>query len=652
MNKRTRDSGSANDDARRRQKSADIAAAVIERIRNGDPEELLDELCARWELDVGNAASLEDFTRLAMTNFGVPPSQDINLGDPQRYGLPQLDETIERHEQEAVAVYSAVRLHDPAGERPELHQRAKAVIEMVYYAKRLVLSAFQARLAVHNLHCAEHTLAPELDALLRSWTLRFGWVDLSKSTPLQKLLLFLLDTAMEKGYRKQGDHVYEQVLSPEGHATHAWRLVPELGKTSTIADFVHKSIQKEANFEQWSNLLASGNNAKMAVEHLKNCVDYQFRFLVKDRTKFSFRNGLYDAEARAFHPYATSPLPDTVVAAKYFDLHFDPHEGTDDWRDIPTPSLHRIMEFQRWSPEVCDWMYVCLGRLLYSVGAKDGWQIIPFLHGSASSGKSTITLKVAKLFYEHTDVGVLSNNIEKQFGISAFFAKLLFVGPEIKSDLKVEQAEFQSIVSGETVQVNAKHKTAFPVEWDVPGILAGNEAPAFSDNAGSVQRRFLVFAFERAVVNGDMGLAKKLEEELAAILLKCNRAYREAADRWGTRNVWTVLPAYFHGTRNEMAQAVNSIEAFLASTEVVLGAELYCPYKEFRDAWKSFSIHNGYTQQQNKPITAKLFLVPFEKYGLRIENACVREYGGRSQKAQWVVGVDLAAAEGAAAALG
>lgn len=644
MNRRGRET-SATEDARKRQKkSADICAAVTDRIKNSDPEELLDELCARWELDDGRAASLEDFTRLAMTNFGVPPAQDINLGDPQRYGLPQLDETIEKHEQEAIALFSAIRLRDPAVEHPELHQRAKAVIEMVYYAKRSVLSAFQARLAVHNLHCSDHILAPELDALLGSWTLRFRWIDQSKSTPLQKLLLFLLDTAMEKGYRKLGDHVYEQITH-DGYVTHAWRRV------CTTQQFVHQSIQKEVNFEQWSNLMASGNNAKMAVEHLKNCVDYQFRFLAKDRTKFSFCNGLYDAEERTFHPYATSPLPDSMVSANFFNLDFDPHEDTEDWRDIPTPSLQRIMDFQKWPPEVCDWMYICLGRLLYSVGDKDGWQIIPFLHGSASSGKSTISLKVAKLFYEHGDVGVMSNNIERQFGLSAFYDKLLFVGPEIKSDLKVEQADFQSIVSGESVQVASKHKMAFTVEWDTPGILAGNEVPAFSDNAGSVQRRFMVFSFERAVVNGDMGLGKKLEEEMAAMLLKCNRAYREAADKWGNRNVWTVVPAYFHGTRNEMAQAVNSIEAFLASTEVVLADGLYCPYKEFRDSWKSFSMSNGYTQHQ-KPVTAGLFRTPFEKYGLRIENACVREYGGRSQKAQWVVGVDLAQGGGAAAAIG
>lgn len=33
----------------------------------------------------------------------------------------------------------------------------------------------------------------------------------------------------------------------------------------------------------------------------------------------------------------------------------------------------------------------------------------------------------------------------------------------------------QSIVSGESVQVAAKHVKAFSVEWNVPLIMAGNE---------------------------------------------------------------------------------------------------------------------------------------------------------------------------------
>ncbi|KAI3432493.1 hypothetical protein D9Q98_004042 [Chlorella vulgaris] len=251
---------------------------------------------------------------------------------------------------------------------------------------------------------------------------------------------------------------------------------------------------------------------------------------------------------------------------------------------------------------------------------------------------STIALKVAKLFYEPGDIGIVSNNMEKQFGISAFSDKLLVIGPEIGQGWRMEQLEFQSMASGESVSVAAKFKTAQSVEWTVPILLAGNEVPPFADNGGSIQRRFLVFGFEKAVTNGDMKLGDKLARELPALLLKCNRAYLEAAARWGTKNVWTVLPTYFHNTRAEMAQAVNSIEAFLACNDVVLEATAFTKYREFVDAWRAFTAINRYPGA--KTVTKRLFDTPFEKLGLTIVKD-TREYNGRQENDEWVLGVKL-----------
>ena len=632
---------------RRKKKSDETRRQVTGELINLEKDQVVDrlhELCGRWELDTPRM-TLDDFTRLAFDNFQLPKDDDIDLADAPEYGLRRIDEIIERHEQEAIAVFQSVKKMDPAGEEPEMQHRATKVIEMVYYAKRVVLSAFQARLAVHQLHCADHSLAQDLDMLLGSWTLRFRWIDQTKSTALQKLLLHLLDTAMEKRYRKSGGFVYEPIIV-NNFETHAWRQVGE------IKDFVYESAKKEVHWEQWCNLTASGNNAKLAVEHLSSCSDYQFPFLKKDRSVFSFRNGVYLAREDRFYRFGSpdEPLSDRVVAAKFFDADLDTFDGAANWRDIPTPHLQCIMDYQAWPADVCDWMYVILGRLLYDVNERDGWQVVPFLLGSASSGKSTVALKVAKVFYEHADVGVMSNNIERQFGISAFWDKFLYCAPEIKGDLKVEQAEFQSIVSGESVQIAAKHKKAFTVEWTTPGIMAGNEVPQFTDNAGSVQRRFLVFSFTKAVVNGDMKLADKLGREMPTILLKCNRAYLEAAAAHGSRNIWTVLPDYFANTRNEMAQAVNCTEAFLSSSEVVLGPEWYCPYNDFRDTWKAFSTSNGYNQH-NKPLTVSIFTAVFEKFHLKVATDTRQYRGVTRENIKWVVGMDMRESQ-AAFALG
>ena len=251
---------------------------------------------------------------------------------------------------------------------------------------------------------------------------------------------------------------------------------------------------------------------------------------------------------------------------------------------------------------------------------------------------STIVLKVCKNLYEALDVGILSNNIEKKFGISAFYDKNLVVAPEIRNDLAIEQAEFQSIVSGEDIQVNVKHKKAFSVEWTVPGVLAGNEVPNWADSAGSIQRRIVVFEFTKTVRNGDMKLGEKLNAELPNIIQKCNRAYLEKARAHSDVNVWTVLPSYFIKARNALAQATNSVEAFLASTDLRLDTEAFMPIKDFQDALKEFEIRNNLQPKRN---ARAAFHEPFEKFGLRIAQE-TKTYRGCTQCLEYIFGVDLA----------
>jgi len=52
----------------------------------------------------------------------------------------------------------------------------------------------------------------------------------------------------------------------------------------------------------------------------------------------------------------------------------------------------------------------------------------------------------------------------------------MFIAPEVKGDLQLEQAEFQSVVSGEDVSFAVKHEKAKSFEWKTLGVLGGNDA--------------------------------------------------------------------------------------------------------------------------------------------------------------------------------
>ena len=112
------------------------------------------------------------------------------------------------------------------------------------------------------------------------------------------------------------------------------------------------------------------------------------------------------------------------------------------------------------------------------------------------------------------DVRTLSNNIEKKFGLWSIHDGFMFISPEVKGDLALEQAEFQSIVSGEDVSIARKNEKALSMTWNVPGILAGNEVPNYRDNSGSVLRRLVTWNFARQVAEPDPQLDGKLEGKL------------------------------------------------------------------------------------------------------------------------------------------
>lgn len=631
MPKRRLEEIEADDEAALRHE--EMANEIENRVQSLDREsamDYLDDMCAQWKFD-SPTETFSGLLEVYLRNYDVDASSTLAQDGEHQGQFKHVEEQARAREMEVVALYHRLRelgLLD----NEDVHSKIKNVMETVYLSKKIVFLALQGKLVERRLVSnAPIELDDDLDAQLGSWSLRFRWLEEKNLSDVQKLLLFLLDAAMEMKLKKQGQHVFEPIIV-DGYKTHAYK------KTCEIEDFVYAQTSKELQLEQWMHLTAGANHAKAVVEYLTKTNDYQFRKLVKDRHVFAFRNGVYLADIDKFHRFDSGEtLPDRIVAAKYFDVEFEAFDTVEDWYDIPTPSFESILTYQRIPPEVIRWIYVFIGRLLYDVGEQDGWQVIPFFKGIAGSGKSTI-VNFCRSFYDAVDVGILSNNIEKKFGISAFHDKFLFIGPEIKADLAVDQAEFQSMITGEPISVAVKHKTAFSAVWRPPGILAGNEVPSWADNSGSIQRRVIIVNFEHAVTTGDMRLAEKLDLELPKVMLKCNKAYLEAVKEHGSVNIWSVLPPYFKTTRDELAQATNAVEAFLASSEVVLNKDIFCPFDEFKTALKAFEIAMGFRPSK---MVMDLFRGPFQKYSIKKVRE-TRTYRGRTVMRDYLCGVDIA----------
>ena len=461
----------------------------------------------------------------------------------------------------------------------------------------------------------------------------------------QELILALLNETYINNIRRYKGQCCKQIPHPDGHQTRAWK------PFMTVAEFVNTTAKKETRFAMWKNATSKPTNISNAINHLCNCVDVQFPEIKKNRQVWSFRNGLligkewkpkegqYVAEFYSYHSERYKCLDPTIVSCKYFDQMFDPEiVNAESWYDIPTPHMQQVLDYQKFPKDVCEWMYVMGGRLCFDVGEMDGWQVIPFLKGIARSGKSTLITKVFKKFYENEDCRTLSNNIERKFGLSSIYDGFMFIAPEVKGDLCLEQAEFQSMVSGEDVSVAIKNQTAKSVEWKTPGILGGNEVPNWRDNSGSVLRRLLPWNFAKQVKDADCKLDEKLDAEIPAILYKCLRAYLEYAQKYSHQDIWNITPAYFKQVQTQVAMVTNTLHNFLASEKVQYGEDMCVPQKIFVQLFNQHCQENNLGKVKFNP---DFYAGPFSARDIEVRSEAVT-YKGRAYATQPVIyGLDV-----------
>ena len=109
-----------------------------------------------------------------------------------------------------------------------------------------------------------------------------------------------------------------------------------------------------------------------------------------------------------------------------------------------------------------------------------------------------------------------------------------------------------------------------------------------------------------------------------------------------------MLPRYFHGKQDEIAQQTNPLEGFLNSDRVRFPGPgepadtVFCPAEAFIEALKAFSIRiNARVAQTYNWNTLRQ---PLGKRGVRKVKE-VREWRTRKKKTEYLIGVDLVDAD-------
>jgi hypothetical protein len=597
------------------------------RFENSTESELYSYLYSfqnKWVLP-GNK-SVTALIEKAIHNFGL---------SPENFTYTELNTNYLRCLYNVVYLQQEIVKSTPLEKYEELNAIINKIFESIDYSCKILKFG---SLLIHSHSDNTEPIKNDLGQL------RWMEPNVDTNSPFQNLILYLSDAIYLSGLQRYGDSLYEKIYY-NGYFTHAWK------EKTSIKNFVYEKTEFCQDYRQWHNLTSNASNIKNVTQYLEDCKDPRLSDLKKDRHVFAFRNGIYNCKELVgenytdhFYEYGaelTKGLNIDIVACKFFNCTFDNFENIDDWYDIPTPNFQCILEYQDFSEDVARWVYVFVGRLFFELGELDNWQVALFLEGVAGSGKSTIT-KIVKKFYETCDVGVLSNNIEKTFGLSSLKDKLLFLAPEIKGDLRLEQSEFQLLVEGGDMQLPVKHKESHYIEWKIPGLFAGNEPPNYTDNSGSISRRLVVAKFHKKVYTKDPDLDQKLNKELPAIMKKAACAYLSAINKFKGQDFWSSIPEYFRDTQRDMAQNTHALEHFLSSGKVIIGEEYYCREKNFVQA---FNDHCKECHLERHKFTTDYYLGVFGNYNIHVKKAAKMRYpntpNSPSYQGNFIMGVDL-----------
>ena len=306
------------------------------------------------------------------------------------------------------------------------------ILEIIYYDKKTLSSMIRSTVA----------LDPQYDSFMNNDKLyidRFKPLDIENNTPCQNLMYYILSSLYNDNLRRYNGECYAPIYTKNNVFTHSWK------HHGDLQSYIFQKTNKDLHEEQWKNRTSNGSNIRQCIEELTHCNDFQFQEINKDRNTFSFKNGIYftkiyeekeEEYTDLFVPYSDSETIRKHIgdmsASKYFDEDMPSYNGCT-WDALPTPNFDKIIDYQFNNrengsdfAEIYRFMFVFLGRMLFDVGDLDGWQVIPFLKGLAGTGKGTI-IKLVKKFYELEDQGILSNAGERQFGVSAFANKKIFI---------------------------------------------------------------------------------------------------------------------------------------------------------------------------------------------------------------------------------
>jgi hypothetical protein len=441
-------------------------------------------------------------------------------------------------------------------EMESVRKKLNKLYEVVYHSHQQLVASVRIRNIVDE---QNENATPIKYDLFNFHSLNFG-----EMSGRDKVTLFVHRRCAEKKLRKKGKMLYKlRYIKKRRHGKNGGNIMYATHKYEeykSIERFALDECNPHTNSEMWQ-YLREGNNQAKVVEWLEKSQDDQLPDLKEDRTVSAWTNGLFFAEYNAFLPYGHVDIPPEVCASVFINQKFDNRDYGDNYMKIPCV-IKQILADQDYDEFEQSFILAQLGRLLFKPGKYDRWEVIPFLWGTAGTGKSCI-IEACMRYFDRADVAGVGNSIEKQFGLAPLIGKNLWVAMDVKHNFGMDAGDLQTITSLEAMSVAVKYQDAITLEWDVPGIIAGNELPrAWKDTLQSLARRIMLIPFPNPITR-DNSVKERLKNEHSAFYKLTVSAYHHWSRQYGDKDIWKYAPKKFVDSQKVIQRNENPLEEFL-----------------------------------------------------------------------------------------
>lgn len=301
---------------------------------------------------------------MALRNFGVPSEEDL-LGGTE-FVLKDIFLNIHREEWEIASLFLGLRRHNvfySSQQQMALTQdeedalvhggftlplQPSTLLKMTSDIKNLIHGLRKVMgIYVYFTLEANKPFHPatihneEIDSEFNKFCQKLGVLgDEKTEKPCVTLLQYLKDCAAEKFIARieedQEVNVYVPIVERGRMNMYAYEYY------SSVEEWVMEMVSDDYDYEMWKLFVSNNGHRKLCFDEMKTGKSVRTPWLVRNRSLFSFANGLYDAENMNFHRFNpetgmlqgdTSTLKG--IAAKHFKgVNFDPYEEILDWRYV------------------------------------------------------------------------------------------------------------------------------------------------------------------------------------------------------------------------------------------------------------------------------------------------------------------------------